>query len=68
MELLSKLHHQGRTIVMVTHEDEIANYADRIIRFLDGRIDKDELNGNHKGRKAMNLVSQIKDEVRNEGI
>jgi putative ABC transport system ATP-binding protein len=39
------LHQQGSTIVMVTHEDEIAAYAQRVIRFLDGKIDTDKLNG-----------------------
>ena len=49
MDLLTELHQSGSTIVMVTHEDEIAAYAQRVIRFLDGRIDKDELNG-HKSK------------------
>ena len=45
MELLTDLHRKGSTIVMVTHEDEIAAHAQRIIRFLDGSIDTDKLNG-----------------------
>lgn len=45
MELISKLHQKGSTIVMVTHEDEIAAYAQRVIRFLDGRIETDKRNG-----------------------
>jgi putative ABC transport system ATP-binding protein len=45
MVILSELHQRGSTIVMVTHEDEIATYAERIIRFRDGRIEVDELNG-----------------------
>ena len=48
MQLLKKLHAQGSTIVMVTHEDEIASYAQRVIRFLDGRIETDVLNGEEK--------------------
>ena len=35
---------QGLTIVMVTHEADIAAYADRTIGFLDGRIASDTLN------------------------
>ena len=45
MALLTELHRNGSTIVMVTHEDEIAEYAQRVIHFLDGRIDTDQLNG-----------------------
>ena len=45
MDLLTELHQEGSTIVMVTHEDEIADYAGRIIRFLDGRIHTDKENG-----------------------
>ncbi len=45
MGLLTELNQRGSTIVMVTHEDEIAAHAQRVIRFLDGRIDTDQLNG-----------------------
>jgi putative ABC transport system ATP-binding protein len=45
MALLSELHQKGSTIVMVTHEDAIAAHAQRVIRFLDGHIDTDKLNG-----------------------
>jgi putative ABC transport system ATP-binding protein len=45
MALLSELHRQGRTIVMVTHDPEIAAYAERVIHFLDGRIEVETLNG-----------------------
>ena len=38
MELLSELHKEGTTIVMVTHSLDDANYADRIINMFDGEI------------------------------
>ncbi len=38
MELLSELHKEGTTIVMVTHSQHDANYADRIINMFDGEI------------------------------
>lgn len=38
MDLLASLHEAGRTIVMVTHEEEVARRAERIIRFRDGKI------------------------------
>jgi putative ABC transport system ATP-binding protein len=41
MGLLTDLHQQGQTIVMVTHEDDIATYAQRVITMRDGRVLKD---------------------------
>jgi putative ABC transport system ATP-binding protein len=38
MDLLTELHQQGQTIVMVTHEDEIAKYAQRVIIMKDGEV------------------------------
>lgn len=38
MDLLTELHLQGQTIVMVTHEDEIASFAERVIVMKDGQI------------------------------
>ena len=38
MELLKELHQEGATIVMVTHSQHDANYADRIINLFDGQI------------------------------
>jgi putative ABC transport system ATP-binding protein len=40
MQLLSDLNQSGQTIVMVTHEDDIAEKASRTIRFLDGEVVK----------------------------
>jgi putative ABC transport system ATP-binding protein len=49
MALLNELHARGRTIVMVTHEDDIAAHAGRIIHFLDGKVDTDVQNGHRVG-------------------
>jgi putative ABC transport system ATP-binding protein len=68
MEVLSNLHQNGSTIVMVTHEDEIAAYAQRVIRFLDGRIDKDELNGNKPVNAAAITDFESQGEVRYESV
>ena len=46
MDLLTRFNHeQGLTIVMVTHEAEMAAYASRVIHFLDGRIADEQYNG-----------------------
>jgi len=46
MQLLTTLNRdQGITIVMVTHESDMAAYAKRVIRFLDGVVESDERNG-----------------------
>lgn len=44
MEIFTKLHKQGRTIIMITHEDEIAAYAQRKIILRDGLISEDSRN------------------------
>jgi putative ABC transport system ATP-binding protein len=45
LELIDELHAEGKTIVMVTHDDDLANRAQRIVRFLDGKIVSNEWNG-----------------------
>ena len=44
MKLFGQIHELGNTIIVVTHEESIAKYAHRIIRLLDGKIDKVEIN------------------------
>jgi len=46
MELFQELHDKGNTIIMVTHEEDIAGYAHRIIRLRDGLIESDKINEN----------------------
>jgi putative ABC transport system ATP-binding protein len=45
MEILDSMHDNGQTIVLVTHEDNIAAHAHRTIRLRDGRIESDVLAG-----------------------
>ncbi|MEC8645889.1 MAG: ABC transporter ATP-binding protein [Candidatus Latescibacterota bacterium] len=42
MELFRQLHAQGNTIILVTHEEEIACYSHRIVRFRDGVVERDQ--------------------------
>lgn len=46
--LFQKLYAQGRTIIFVTHNPDIANYSSRNIEIRDGRVIKDEYNHNIK--------------------
>ena len=43
MALFERLHQQGNTIVLVTHEHDIALHAHRVIHIRDGKVEKDEL-------------------------
>ena len=43
LELLDELHQEGLTIVMVTHDDNIADRCERVVRLRDGEIESDEL-------------------------
>lgn len=44
MEIFDTIHRSGNTVILVTHEEEIARYAHRVIRLRDGLIEKDTLN------------------------
>lgn len=51
MDLFDQLHSKGNTIVMVTHEDDIAQYAHRIVRMRDGLVESDLINPNVRRAK-----------------
>jgi len=53
MELFHELHSKGNTIIMVTHEDDIAHYAHRIVRLRDGLVETDTINPNPTRGVAM---------------
>lgn len=47
MNLFNDIHKNGNTVILVTHEEDIAQYAHRIIRLRDGIIESDTQNTNH---------------------
>lgn len=46
MDLFDQLYSKGNTIVMVTHEEDIAHYAHRVVRLRDGLVESDTINPN----------------------
>jgi putative ABC transport system ATP-binding protein len=50
MRLFDELHSEGNTIVMVTHEPEIASHCKRVVRMQDGRLAQDYRNHHHSHR------------------
>ncbi|MGF1635998.1 MAG: ABC transporter ATP-binding protein [Cyclobacteriaceae bacterium] len=59
MALFDELHQKGNTIIMVTHEDDIAHYAHRIIRLKDGNVESDVVNENISRAPSMNLPTGV---------
>lgn len=44
MDILGKIHNEGNTVVLVTHEEDISSFAHRIIRLRDGLVETDKVN------------------------
>lgn len=44
MDLVDEIHEAGNTIIVVTHEEDIAKRARRVVRLMDGEVESDELN------------------------
>ena len=47
MDILGKIHLDGNTVILVTHEEDISFFAHRVVRLLDGHIETDKLNTHH---------------------
>jgi putative ABC transport system ATP-binding protein len=46
MQIFSEIHAKGNTVILVTHEEDVAQYAHRIIRLRDGKVETDVINEN----------------------
>jgi len=49
MQILEGLHRSGRTVIIITHDNEIAEQVKRVIYIRDGRIEQDYLNEEKQG-------------------
>jgi len=63
IDLLNRLNERGRTIVMVTHEPDIAGYTKRVLHIRDGKLEKDHLNGHFQSKLDRGLIEQISNET-----
>lgn len=51
MDFLGKLHNDGKTIILITHDIELVTYAKRIIHLKDGKIEKEKINKKSNGKR-----------------
>jgi putative ABC transport system ATP-binding protein len=53
MELFREIHHKGNTIILVTHEEDIALNAKRIVRLRDGIVESDQINNKFEQNSSL---------------
>ncbi len=68
IELIQNLNENGLTILMVTHEPDIARYAKRTVRLRDGQIENDEYHDPLPASKALEELIHDKSETQNEEV
>ncbi|MDD2189467.1 MAG: ABC transporter ATP-binding protein [Eubacteriales bacterium] len=67
MDIFCKLNRQeGKTVIIVTHERDIAEFSDRIITFRDGHIIKDEIKVDIQGEIQDKIKGEIQDRIKEE--
>ena len=59
LQILEKLHDQGNTLILVTHDPKVANRTNRIIRIFDGLIDSDSRTKEIEGPEAEALFEEV---------
>lgn len=51
MNILKELHKNGRTVIVITHDDDIAAQARRVIRIMDGQVESDDINSDYTSKE-----------------
>lgn len=59
MAILQELNEKGNTIVMVTHEPDIARFTKRVVRFMDGNIEADNIVTNQRNAKEDAIFNKV---------
>ncbi|MEM8736314.1 MAG: ABC transporter ATP-binding protein [Planctomycetota bacterium] len=59
LALFDQLNNEGRTIIMVTHEDEVAERAKRVVRLRDGLLQSDKLNSDEARKLAAQRAEEL---------
>lgn len=58
MEILKSLHEAGRSVILITHDNEIADQAKRVVRILDGKIVEDYFNQSSQNEQTSKKANQ----------
>ena len=67
LTIFDDLNEEGRTIILVTHEDDVAARAKRIVRLKDGKLHTDQLNDPEVRRKAKEEQRRNVEQILREG-
>ena len=62
MQILRELHQEGRTVILITHDNKIAASARRVIRIMDGKIVSDTDMGQDQGGSIEEVAAKIETE------
>ena len=54
LNILKNLHKDGRTVILITHDDGIAARAKRVVRIMDGKIESDRINSEYEKVEEVN--------------
>ncbi len=63
MEILKGLHEEGRTVILITHDNDIAAQAKRVIKIMDGRIVSDTADEDTVGKDAAGNAGDKKEKT-----